>query len=299
MPEKDLRNELLDRLAILFNKSGGNIQDFSLPQKTNSIHQAGVNCLFEEEISYDVNHLLDESEVLISQLNAQQFDAFTAIVDNVLNSEPKFYFVSGYGGTGKTFLWNAIVSCLRSKKIVLIVASSGVASLLLPSGHMTHSRFKIPCDTDATSTCNIKKGTMFAELIRCTSLIIWDEAFMTHRMTFEALDMTFRDLLQTNLPVNESFPFGGEIVVLGGDPRQILPVVEGGTRSQIVDAAIVNSPLRNSIHILKLTKNMRLYSDGLSADARLESTTFSKWLLAVGEGTARGPSSAIPTIKLR
>jgi hypothetical protein len=66
MPEKDLRNELLDRLAILFNKSGGNIQDFNLPQKTNSIHQAGVNCLFEEEISYDVNHLLDEFEVLIS-----------------------------------------------------------------------------------------------------------------------------------------------------------------------------------------------------------------------------------------
>lgn len=116
MPENDLRNELLDRLAILFNKSGGNIHDFNLPQKTNSIQQAGVNRLVEEEMSYDIDHLLDESEVLISQLNAQQFDAFTAIVDNVLNSEPKFYFVSGYGGTGKTFLWNAIVSCLRSQK---------------------------------------------------------------------------------------------------------------------------------------------------------------------------------------
>jgi hypothetical protein len=31
--------------------------------------------------------------------------------------------------------------------------------------------------------------------------------------------------------------------VLGGDLRQILPVVEGGGRAEIVNAAIVNSPL--------------------------------------------------------
>jgi hypothetical protein len=66
MPENDLRSELLDRLDVLFNKSGGNIQDFNLPQKTDSIEQSGINHLIEEEISYDVNHLLDESETLIS-----------------------------------------------------------------------------------------------------------------------------------------------------------------------------------------------------------------------------------------
>jgi chromosomal replication initiation ATPase DnaA len=95
----------------------------------------------------------------------EQFDAFTTIIDSVVNGESKFYFVSGYGGTGKTFLWNAIVLRLRSeKKIVLTVASSRVASLL-PSGRTTHSRFKVPCDIDVTSTCNIKKDIMLAELI--------------------------------------------------------------------------------------------------------------------------------------
>jgi Cdc6-like AAA superfamily ATPase len=129
-------------------------------------------------------------------LNAEQFDAFTTIVDSVVNGESKFYFVYGYGGTGKTFLWNAIVSWLRSeKKIILTVASSRVASLLLPSGRTTHSRFKIPCDIDVSSTCNIKKGTMLVELIQCASLVVWDEAFMTHMMAFEALDRTFCDLL--------------------------------------------------------------------------------------------------------
>jgi hypothetical protein len=33
-------------------------------------------------------------------------------------------------------------------------------------------------------------------------------------------------------------PFGGKVVVLGGDLRQILPVIEGGSRPQIIDAAI-------------------------------------------------------------
>jgi ATP-dependent DNA helicase PIF1 len=71
---------------------------------------------------------------------------------------------------------------------------------------------------------------MLAELIRCTSLIIWDEAFMTHRMTFEAFGRTFYDLLESTLVTNESLPFDRKVVVLGGDPRRILPIVEIGTR---------------------------------------------------------------------
>jgi hypothetical protein len=92
-------------------------------------------------------------------------------------------------------------------------------------------------------------------------------------------------LLEINLVTNESLPFGGKVVILGGDPRQILPIVEGGARPLIIDAAIVNSPLWNSIHILKLTQNMRLSSNSLNTDTRLESAAFSKWLFAIGEGT--------------
>ena len=70
------------------------------------------------------------------------------------------------------------------------MASSGVASLLLPKGRTAHSRFKIPFDITDTSTCSVKRGTMLAELLQVTSLIIWDEAPMTHRRCFEALDTT-------------------------------------------------------------------------------------------------------------
>jgi ATP-dependent DNA helicase PIF1 len=38
------------------------------------------------------------------------------------------FFLHGYGGTGKTFMWRTLASALRSKhEIVLTVASSGIA----------------------------------------------------------------------------------------------------------------------------------------------------------------------------
>jgi hypothetical protein len=45
------------------------------------------------------------------------------------------------------------------------VASSGVASLLLPGGRTAHSRFKIPIVIDDASVCSIKRGTFLADLI--------------------------------------------------------------------------------------------------------------------------------------
>jgi hypothetical protein len=72
--------------------------------------------------------------------------------------------------------------------IVLTVASSGVASLLLPGGRTSHSRFKIPIDLDDNGVCDIRRCTMLSALIESASLIIWDEALMTHRRCFEALD---------------------------------------------------------------------------------------------------------------
>jgi hypothetical protein len=117
--------------------------------------------------------------------------AFDTIIEAVLTNKSGFFFIFGYCGTDKTFLWNTIIAYLRAqKRIVLSVASSGIASLLLPKGRTTHSKFKIPTDLDDTSVCDIKKGTMLIELIQPLSLLIWDEALMTNMIAFEALDRT-------------------------------------------------------------------------------------------------------------
>ena len=80
------------------------------------------------------------------------------------------------------FLWKAFTTKLRSEgKILLAVASSGIAAPLLQGGSTAHSRFHIPLKITNEYTCDIKLGTFLAELITRTSLIIWDEAPMTHK----------------------------------------------------------------------------------------------------------------------
>jgi hypothetical protein len=58
---------------------------------------------------------------------------------------------------------------------------------------------------------------VLCELIQSASLIIWDEALMTHKIAFEALDRTLRDILSIPSSASKQLPFGGKVVVLGGD----------------------------------------------------------------------------------
>ena len=115
----------------------------------------------------------------------------------VNNNEGGMFFLYGYGGTGKTYIWRTLASSLREKnQIVIMVASSGIASLLLPGGRTAHSKFKIPVPIFEDSTCNILQGSQLAELLNQTNLIIWYEAPMAHKFFFDALDQTLRDIIK-------------------------------------------------------------------------------------------------------
>jgi hypothetical protein len=59
---------------------------------------------------------------------------------------------------------------------------------------------------------------------------------MAHRNCFEAIDKILRDILRCTNENNDKIPFGGITVVLGGDFRQILPVVPKGRREHVVNA---------------------------------------------------------------
>jgi len=146
---------------------------------------------------------------------------------------------------------------------------------LIPGGRTAHSRFGIPIECFEDSTCNISQGSDLAELIIQTSLIIWDEAPMTHRYCFEALDRTLKDIMRFKDPDSFNKPFGGKVVVFGGDFRQILPVIPGGTRQDIILSTINASYLWDSCKVFNLTKNMRLQT-GASDCNYHEISNFSK-----------------------
>lgn len=267
------------------NTIGKSLKDFStIPMPSSLYLDKFNNKLILEERSYDTNQMYNEHKDLFSKLNVEQKCVYDAVMNSVYNNNGGIFFVYGSGGCGKTFLWRTIISRLRSESlIVLPVASSRIAATLLPGGRTAHSRFKIPLKLDDSSTCSISMNSDIAELLKQTKLIIWDEALMQHRFAFEAIDRSLRDIMKSVSSENFDKPFGGITVVLGGDFRQILPVIYKGNRSDIVSACIFRSQLWSICRVFKLTRNMRL-NEGNNDGARRHIEAFSKWILDIGEG---------------
>uniref|UniRef100_A0A0D3A3Y7 ATP-dependent DNA helicase n=1 Tax=Brassica oleracea var. oleracea TaxID=109376 RepID=A0A0D3A3Y7_BRAOL len=223
------------------------------------------NSFWNQELDYDVAEETLRHDMQFNKLNPDQRAISEAVLDSVDKKDGKLFFVYGAEGTWKTFLYKTIISRIHSRKqIVLPVASSGIAALLLPNGRTAHSRFNIPLKLSEDKLCNIKPGTMLAEQIEKTDLIIWDEAPMTHKHAFEALDKTLRDIMS-----KKPFYKGADFW------RQILPVIPQGNRADTVLASISHSYLWGSCHKFSLKINMRVNQD---------ENEFSDWLLQVGEG---------------
>lgn len=136
---------------------------------------------------------------------------------------------------------------------------------------------------DDYSMCFISHTSDIAELIKRTSLIIWDEAPMQHRYTFECLDRSLRDIMKAIDPNRFHIPFEGITVVLAGDFHQILPVNPGAGRSQVVGACITRSKIWKIVTVFKLLHNMRLNKGSNAKEVEIL-TKFSKWVLDVGDG---------------
>lgn len=183
-PEDDVFDYGLYLLETILGESGQSLAHFPpmpLPQRDWTAR--AMNPLISEQLNYDRSAERDAAEAFAQRLNADQRQAFDEIINSIMNKRGNMFFVNGPGGTGKTFLYQALCHRVRSEGlIVLCVASSGIASLLLPGGRTAHSMFKIPIDLlSDTSICSITKESLRADLLRHVDLIIWDEAGAQHR----------------------------------------------------------------------------------------------------------------------
>ena len=218
-----------------------------------------------------------------TRFNAEQQAVYNAVITSVTGNHGFSFFIQSAGGCGKTFVCNTIAAAVHAQgKVVLCVASSGIAALLLTGGCTAHSRFKIPINIHEDSFCAIKKGTDLHKVLQHTQLVIWDEVPMQHRHCIEALDRSLQDLLTSNKP------FGGITFLFGGDFRQTLPVIPKASQEQIVGATLHRSALWSNVQILHLSKNMRLH-DG--------EEEWANFLLDIGNGryqTSTNPTATLP-----
>jgi ATP-dependent DNA helicase PIF1 len=110
---------------------------------------------------------------MYTSLNKEQREGFDEILDCVMNKKSHVFFVDGLGGTGKTFLYKALLGRVRSEGLIAIAtATSGIVASILPGGRTAHSRFKIPIKLADNSTCSFTKQSGIAELLRTASLYL-------------------------------------------------------------------------------------------------------------------------------
>eukprot|EP00435_Cladocopium_sp_Y103_P060653 s247_g22.t1 len=200
---------------------------------------------------------------------AAAFDAVQAALDTRAGA---VFLIDGPGGTGKSFLFQALLHSVRGRGDIAVACSwNGLAASLLPGGRTCHARFGFPVSIPQEHVpWRVKARTGKGQVLIRTSLLLWDEVVTAPAGALDAADACLRDLCQCDKP------FGGKVVVLGGDLRQTLPVLEHADRSEIIANAITGSmvwanPVLRRVH---LSSNIRTRHN----------VPFQNFLLQVGDG---------------
>ncbi|KAH1035115.1 hypothetical protein GYH30_055197, partial [Glycine max] len=259
-----LKNLTLIEIEQLLHINQRSLKDYPTMPYPHDINLTSYlqNNLLLSELDYNHDETRSEFEHLFASMTGnihEQKTIYHRIIQAVNNHEGGMFFLYRFGGTGKTFIWRTLASSLRAEnQIVIIVASSGIASLLLPGGRTAHSRFKIPVPIFEDSTSP-----------------------MAHKFCFEALDQSLRDIITDKSKSNQIF--GGKVIVFGGDFRQILPVIPRGMRSDIVNAAINSS---------------YLWDSNLKSVNEKETVRFAKWILDIGDGIIDDKNDGYATIQI-
>ena len=187
----------------------------------------------------------------ITQFTKSQKDAF----EFVTNSDKQILaFITGPGGTGKSFLLQAIVNQLeQNSKIIEVLATSGNAALLI-GGQTIHSFFLLNPELQS----RIQYEDTSWKAIALTDTIIIDEISM---MTAELLEKIESICRETVIEKNKQKLFGGKSIILFGDLYQLPAVTDFTSPRQIFE-----SSLWNLFSPLILTQNCRQKDDPQYAD---------------------------------
>lgn len=175
----------------------------------------------EEETSAPLIEELEKPMQPPTSLNTCQRIAY----EGILRGES--IFLTGPGGTGKSFLINTLYSSIPNTtgKTVALTALTGCASLLLhPKAKTIYSWAGIGLGKDpvACLVAGVKKSRKSRLNWLSTDILVIDEVSMMTPELFEKLDKVARAIRRTDTP------FGGLQLVLVGDFFQLPPVTCDG-----------------------------------------------------------------------
>ena len=127
----------------------------------------------------------------------------------------EYTFISGYAGTGKSTLLQAI----RKQPGCVVLAPTGIAALNI-DGATIHSFFNLPAKI--LHQADIKPKKHVRKKLKAVKSIVIDEVSMVRADVMDAIDISLRR------SKNPEEPFGGTKIILIGDLHQLPPVVIRG-----------------------------------------------------------------------
>jgi ATP-dependent DNA helicase PIF1 len=145
-----------------------------------------------------------------------QQEAFESYIKN------ENMFISGYAGTGKSYLINKIFNhAKQNNKSIQVTAMTGCASVLLGNAKTLHSWAGIGIGNAPIEKLisNIRKYNKVENWTKLNTLVI-DEISMMSRPLFETIDAIAKKLRKNQKP------FGGIQIIVSGDFHQLPPVEE-------------------------------------------------------------------------
>ncbi|GJY72503.1 putative FAD/NAD(P)-binding oxidoreductase family protein [Tanacetum coccineum] len=144
IPDIDEDPELYVLTEVLLRSNNRSLSMFEgMPFPDDATILSSNNRLIHDELSYK-DELKEEHVRLKASMTDEQKKVYETIMSSAYSGTGRTFFLYSYGGMGKTFIWMTLAAAIRCRgDIVLNVASSGIASLLMSGGRTAHSRFVI------------------------------------------------------------------------------------------------------------------------------------------------------------
>ena len=143
----------------------------------------------------------------------------------------------------------------EDKRHVLASAPTGIAAALLPGGLTNHSAYCLPVRKNIP-TAQLSAQKFHGRRIAFADIIILDEVSMVEKGRIEQIDNACRDMALT--PALKNLPFGGKVVLMCGDWKQLLPIMQGKSIAEQAAASFRTTNLFKRFKQLKLTINQRM-----------------------------------------
>ncbi|GJS33523.1 ATP-dependent DNA helicase PIF1-like protein [Tanacetum coccineum] len=117
---------VLTDISLILQYMGKSLSDFDLPNITTDVRSYSFGC---REVHEEYSIVVQEEVILTrNSLNTDKKNTYDTIMKHIDDNSPGVFFIDGPRGTGKTFLYKALLATVRSRGLITLATASSRAT---------------------------------------------------------------------------------------------------------------------------------------------------------------------------